>query len=75
VDLSLPNHLGQADANLSGAHRASHAQNHRTTALDMRSVAVSGVHESRRIKVLEVSANESSDRSVVLPIRRCRRRR
>ena len=59
LDLVPPNHLGEREAELGGAHRAGDGHEHLAAAVEVRGVRVRRVNQRSGIEMTEVMADES----------------
>src|SRR5690606_17127024 len=65
VDLVLPDHLGEREAEFGRAHGAGERDEHPAARVEVGDVAVSGVHERGGVEVAVVVADEPGDGGVV----------
>ena len=61
--LSLPDHLGERDAELGRAHRARQRDQHRAAAVEVRAIGFGGVDERGGVEVPEVPIDELGNRT------------
>ena len=63
MHLVLADHFGERQAEFGGAHRAAERDHHLAAAVEMRDVALRGVHERRGVEVAVVMLDETGNRS------------
>jgi hypothetical protein len=64
LDLVLPDHLRQGEAELGGAHGAGEGDHHFSALVDMGAVAISGINYGRSIEMPEVMFEKLSNGSL-----------